>query len=54
MPDPMNHDSDFQTIADAWIHLTPLQKKLIAWRVKLEAIRARAAQFIHQYILRKE
>ena len=53
MNDP-NQDADFQTIADAWIHLSPLQKKLIAWRVMIEAIRARAAQFVNQYILRKE
>jgi hypothetical protein len=53
MNDP-KEDKDFRAIADAWIHLTPLQKKLIAWRVMIESIRARAAQFIQAHFTRKE
>lgn len=57
-PDPINNspnnDPDFQTFADAWIHLTPLQKKIILWRVYLESVRTRAARFIRSLLTRKD
>jgi len=54
-PEPINKnnlydDPDFQTFADAWIHLTPLQKKIILWRVYLESVRTRAARFIRSLL----
>jgi hypothetical protein len=45
-----NDDPDFQAFAAAWIHLTPLQKKIILWRVYLESVRTRAACFIRSLL----
>ena len=53
-PDPINNspnnEPDFQNLADAWIHLTPLQKKVILWRVYLESVRTRAARFVRSLL----
>lgn len=43
--DEENHSLP-KAFLDAWIHLSPLQKKIIFWRVLLESIRARAFRFI--------
>lgn len=55
-PDPINkkydayNDPDFQAFAAAWIHLTPLQKKIILWRMFISANRERAARFIRSLL----
>lgn len=47
------NDPDFKTLSDAWIHLSPWQKKIFLWRVLLESIRARAARYV-QSLLRRQ
>jgi hypothetical protein len=47
-----NDDNDFQFMLDAWVHLTPLQKKIIVWRVFLMSLRARAFRFIDSILRR--
>lgn len=42
------NDPDFETLSDAWVHLTPWQKKILTWRAILLSIRTRAFRFIQR------
>jgi hypothetical protein len=46
------NDPDFETLYEAWVHLTPWQKKMLVWRAWIESIRNRAFRFV-QTILRR-
>jgi hypothetical protein len=46
-------DPDLERFKAAWIHLTPLQKKIIVWRVWIELIRSRAFRFVNSLIRSK-
>lgn len=46
------NDPDFETLSDAWVHLTPWQRKILTWRAILLSIRARAYRFIDSILRR--
>lgn len=46
------NDPNFERIAEAWIHLTPWQKRLLVWRVWILSIKNRAYCFVNSILRR--